>query len=112
MKFKTATRLVAMVAALTLVAGFAALTLSLSTGTASAAAPNPPNCMGKDMGLWAREGSGFFGFESGSGWGGFVAQNAQDPGSIFGADNLGQAMTAHLAGDFFGLPGITCQPPA
>ena len=111
MKFKTATRLVAMVAALTLVAGFAALTLSLSTGTASAAAPNPPNCMGKDMGLWAREGNSVFGFESGSGWGGFVAQNAQAP-SPFGQDNFGHAMTAHLAGDFFGLPGITCQPPA
>ena len=109
MKFKTATRLVAMVAALTLVAGFAALTLSLSTGTASAEAPNPPNCMAKDMSLWAREGSGFFDFTSGAGWGGFVAQNAQDPGSIFGAENLGQAMTAHLAGDFFGVPGVTCQ---
>ena len=111
MKFKTATRLVAMVAALTLVAGIATLTLSLSTGTASAAAPNPPNCMAKDMSLWAREGSGFFDFTSGAGWGGFVAQNAQAP-SPFGQDNFGHAMTAHLAGDFFGLPGITCQPPA
>src|SRR3972149_2254812 len=111
MKLKTATRLVAMVAALTLVAGIATLTLSLSTGTASAAAPNPPNYMGKDMGLWAREGNSVFGFESGSGWGGFVAQNAQDPGSIFGADNLGQAMTAHLAGGFFGVPDVTWQHP-
>lgn len=87
----------------------------VAAGAASAAPPNPPNCMGKDMGFWAREGSiagetGPATFESGSGWGHFVAQNAQseDP---FGQDNWGQAMTAHLAGDFYGVTGVTCQPP-
>ena len=99
MKLKTATRLVAMVAALTLVAGFAALTLSLSTGTASAAAPNPPNCMGKDMGGMARA--------MGSDWGAFVAQHAQDPTLL--NMNWGEAMVFHLAGGF-GAP-FSCLPP-
>lgn len=82
----------------------------VGAGTASAAPPNQPNCMGKDMGLWAREGSTFFGFTSGAGWGAFIAQNAQDPTSIFGADTLGQAMVIHMAGGYFGVPGVTCQP--
>ncbi len=108
------TRLFAAVFALVLVAGIATLTLSLSTGTASAEPANPPNCMGTDMGTWAREGSiaGVTGpatFASGSGWGGFVAGLAQSS-SPLGADNLGQAMVAHLAGDFYGVPGVTCQP--
>lgn len=86
-----------------------------AVGTVSAAAPNPPNCMGKDMGFWAREGSiaGVTGpatFESGVGWGRFVAQNAQSE-SPFGSENWGHAMTAHLAGDFYGVPGVSCQPP-
>jgi len=84
----------------------------VAAGTASAAPPNPPNCMGKDMGLWAREGSiegvtGVADFESGAGWGGYVAENAR--GS---AGDWGQAMVDHLAGDFWGAPGIICQPPA
>ena len=84
-----------------------------AAGTAAAAPPNPPNCMGKDMGLWAREGSsiedgtGFADFESGAGWGRFVAQNAQGSAGAWG-----QSMVDHLAGDFSELPGITCQPPA
>lgn len=87
----------------------------LSAGAASAAAPNPPNCMGKDMGFWAREGSiaGVTGpatFESGSGWGEFVKLNAQSE-QPFGQENWGRAMTAHLAGDFYGVIGVTCQPP-
>jgi len=87
--------------------------LSLSATAVLAAAPNPPNCMGKDMGFWAREGSiagqtGDDSFPSGSGWGRFVAGQAQLP-SPFGEANWGQAMVAHLAGDFFGGFGITCQ---
>ena len=105
---------------LIIVAAVAVLALAvagLGFGTASAAPPNPPNCMAEDMSLWAREGSiagvtGVADFESGAGWGGFVAQNAQEPASLFGQDNFGDAMTAHLRGDFFGLPGVTCQPPA
>ena len=85
----------------------------VGAGAASAAAPKPPNCMGKDMGLWAREGSsieagtGFADFEAGAGWGGFVAQNAQGSAGAWG-----QSMVDHLAGDFHFLPGVTCQPPA
>jgi hypothetical protein len=99
-----------MVFALALVAGFAGLSLSLSTGTASAEARPIPNCMGKDMGTWARDGSiaGVTGpatFESGSGWGGFVSQMAQNPNT-----NWGQLMVVHLAGGFYGSPGITCAP--
>lgn len=87
----------------------------IGAGSAAAAAPNPPNCMGKDMGYWAREGSiagvtGVTSFESGVGWGEFVAHNAQSE-EPFGEQNWGHAMTAHLAGDFYGLPGVTCQPP-
>lgn len=85
-------------------------------GTVSAAAPNPPNCMGKDMGLWAREGSeegvtGSATFESGRGWGQFVASQARED-SPFGEANWGQAMTAHLAGVYSDVPGVSCQPPA
>jgi len=86
----------------------------LGAGAVSAAAPNPPNCMGKDMGLWAREGStpttGPGQFESGSGWGQFTAENAQqdDP---FGQETWGHAMTAHLAGAFSEFPGVTCELP-
>jgi hypothetical protein len=80
-----------------------------AAGPVAAAAPNPPSCMGVDMGTWAREGStaGVTGpatFDSGSGWGGHVAQNAR-----FSAGAWGQAMVDHLAGDFYGVPGITCQ---
>jgi len=97
---------------ISIVVSLIALLSIVGAGTAAAAAPNPPNCMGKDMGLWAREGStaGVTGpatFDSGSGWGGHVAQNAR--GS---ASDWGQAMVDHLAGDFSGVPGITCQPPA
>jgi hypothetical protein len=59
--------------------------------------------MGKDMGAWARA--------DGSGWGRFVAEQAQSA-SPFGATNWGQAMVAHLAGDYYGEDGITCQSPA
>lgn len=104
-----------LVVAATIFALIALLSI-VGAGTAAAAAPNPPNCMGKDMGFWAREGSiagvtGDATFDSGSGWGRFVAQTAQseDP---FGEDNWGQAMVAHLAGLFWGVPGVTCQPPA
>ena len=95
---------------ISIVVSLMALLSGVGAGTASAAAPNPPNCMGKDMGLWAREGSvagvtGFVNFTSGSGWGRFVAQNART-----GA--WGPAMVAHLAGDFWPEPGNTCQPPA
>lgn len=89
-----------------------ALLSILAAGTAAAAPPNPPNCMGKDMGLWAREGSstaagtGFADFGSGAGWGGFVADNARGSAGLWG-----QSMVDHLAGDFHG-PGVTCQPPA
>lgn len=96
-----------------IVVSLIALLSIMAAGTASAAAPNPPNCMGKDMGLWAREGSsiedgtGLADFESGAGWGGHVAQNARGSAGAWG-----QAMVAHLAGDFWGAPGILCQPPA
>lgn len=93
-------------------ASLIALLSIVGAGTASAAAPNPPNCMAKDMSLWAREGSSFFGFTSGAGWGGFLALNAQAQGSLFGQETFGAAMVAHLAGDFYGFPGVTCQPPA
>jgi len=98
---------------ISIAASLIALFSIVAAGTASAAAPNPPNCMGKDMGLWAREGSiagvtGVADFASGAGWGGFVAQQAQLP-SPFGQDNWGHAMTAHLAGDFYGVLGVTCQ---
>lgn len=100
---------------ISIVVSLVALLSIVVAGTVSAAAPNPPNCMGKDMGFWAREGSiaGVTGpatFESGAGWGQFVAQNAPSE-SPFGEKNWGHAMTAHLAGDFFGVPGVTCQPP-
>lgn len=75
--------------------------LSLSATAVLAAPANPPNCMGKDMGAWARA--------DGSGWGRFVAEQAQSA-SPFGATNWGQAMVAHLAGDYYDPPnGITCQ---
>lgn len=104
-----------LVVAATIFALIALLSI-VGAGTAAAAAPNPPNCMGKDMGFWAREGSiagetGAATFTSGSGWGRFVAYQAQLP-SPFGQDNWGHAMTAHLAGLFYGVPGVTCQPPA
>lgn len=105
-KFPSGFRIVSV---LTLAAGTAILYVSLTTGIASADSPNPPNCMAVDMGTWAREGSAFFDFERGSGWGQFVAGNAQDPG-LFGTDNLGQAMVNHLDGDYFGVPGVSCQP--
>ena len=94
-----------------MVAAVAALALAgagLGFGTAASADPaDPPNCMGKDMGRWAREGNPEFGFTSGSGWGHFAAQNAQaeDP---FGQENMGQAMVAHLAGEFSALDSVTC----
>lgn len=90
-----------------------ALLSIVAVGTAAAAPPIPPNCMGKDMGLWAREGSsiedgtGFADFESGAGWGGHVAQNARGSAGVWG-----QSMVDHLAGDFYGVPGVICQPPA
>ena len=90
-----------MVFALALVAGFVAITLSLSTGTASAAARDVPNCMGKDMGGMARE--------MGSDWGALVAGWAQDS-SLLGTDNLGQAMVVHLAGGYFAMGFGSCQP--
>ena len=98
---------------ISIAASLIALLSIVTAGTASAAAPNPPNCMGKDMGLWAREGSiagvtSPYSFTSGSGWGRFVAQQAQ-LASPFGQDNWGHAMTAHLAGDFFGVLGVTCK---
>lgn len=95
---------------ISIVVSLIALLSIVGAGTASAAAPNPPNCMAVDMSTWAREGSTFFGFTSGAGWGGFIAQNAQDPTSIFGQDTLGHAMVVHLAGGFYGAPGVTCQP--
>ena len=72
----------------------------VGAGTASAAPPNPPNCMGKDMGAMAREG--------GSEWGQFVATNARSD-SPFGAENWGQAMVIHLAGGYQDEPGVTCR---
>ena len=110
MKFKFSAHL-RMVFALALVAGFVGPAFALSTGTASAAARDIPNCMGKDMGCWARDGSstalgtGWVDFDSGSGWGHHVARSAQDP-----ATNWGQEMVKHLAGDFYGYPGISCAP--
>jgi len=67
--------------------------------------------MAVDMGTWAREGSAFFDFASGAGWGGFVAQNAQDPLTLFGKENMGEAMVAHLAGEYSAVPGVTCGDP-
>jgi hypothetical protein len=101
---------------ISIVVSLIALLSIVGAGSASAAAPNPPNCMGKDMGFWAREGStagvtGPFTFESGRGWGQFVADQARED-SPFGQDNWGQGMKAHLAGSFYGVPGVTCQPPA
>lgn len=98
---------------ISIIVSLVALLSIVAAGSVSAAAPNPPNCMGKDMGLWAREGSiagvtGLEDFDSGVGWGRFVARNAQSE-SPFGAENWGHAMTAHLAGDFFGVLGVTCQ---
>jgi len=98
---------------ISIVVSLIALLSIVGAGTASAAAPNPPNCMAVDMSTWAREGStagvtGPYTFTSGAGWGRFVAQQAQLP-SPFGQDNWGHAMTAHLAGDFYGVPGVTCQ---
>lgn len=79
--------------------------LSLSATAVLAAAPNPPNCMGKDMGAWARQ--------MGSGWGRLtVAVEARAP-NPFGdpaVTNWGQAMVAHLAGAYYDPSnGITCQ---
>jgi len=101
---------------ISIVVSLIALLSIVGAGTAAAAAPNPPNCMAVDMSTWARDGStaGVTGpdtFTSGSGWGRFVAYQAQLP-SPFGQDNWGHGMTAHLAGLFYGVPGITCQPPA
>ncbi len=101
---------------ISIVVSLIALLSIVGTGTASAAAPNPPNCMAVDMSTWAREGSiagetGDSTFTSGSGWGRFVASQAQLP-SPFDQDNWGQAMVAHLAGLFAGGYGITCQLPA
>lgn len=93
-----------------IVAVLFATLMSASAGTASAAPPNPPNCMAVDMGTWAREGSTAFDFSSGAGWGRYLSTQAKSD-SPFGADNLGAAMVAHLAGDFFGVPGVTCEPP-
>lgn len=101
---------------ISIVVSLIALLSIVGAGTAAAAAPNPPNCMGKDMGFWAREGSiagetGDATFTSGAGWGGYVAQNAQAQGSLFGYDTWGHAMKAHLDGAFFGGLGITCKLP-
>lgn len=101
---------------ISIVVSLIALLSIVGAGTAAAAAPNPPNCMAVDMSTWARDGStagvtGDYTFTSGSGWGRFVASQAQLP-SPFGQDNWGQAMVAHLAGAFSGGLGITCQPPA
>jgi hypothetical protein len=101
---------------ISIVVSLIALLSIMGVGTALAAAPNPPNCMAVDMSTWAREGSiagvtGDATFTSGSGWGRYVASQAQLP-SPFGQDNWGQAMVAHLAGLFWGVPGVTCQPPA
>lgn len=96
---------------ISVVVSLIALLSIVGAGTASAAAPNPPNCMGKDMGLWAREGSsiadgtGYADFTSGSGWGRFVAQSAR-------TEAWGPAMVAHLAGEFGVGLGMTCQSPA
>jgi len=80
------------------------LLLALSAGAGTALGrdnvPDYANCMGKDMGGWARE--------LGSGWGHLVADEAQ--GEAFGAENWGQAMVIHLAGGYYGEEGITCQP--
>jgi hypothetical protein len=101
---------------ISIVVSLIALLSIVGAGTAAAAAPNPPNCMAVDMSTWARDGStagvtGPYTFTSGSGWGRFVASQAPLP-SPFGQDNWGQAMVAHLAGLFYGAPGVTCQPPA
>ena len=96
---------------ISIVVSLVAVLSILGAGIASAAAPNPPNCMGKDMGLWAREGSsiadgtGYADFTSGSGWGRFVAQSAQ-------TEAWGPSMVAHLAGVYGVGSGMTCQPPA
>ena len=78
--------------------------LVLSAGAGSVLArdnvPEYANCMGKDMGGWARE--------LGSGWGHLVADEAR--GEAFGERNWGQAMVVHLGGGFYGEEGITCQP--
>ena len=79
--------------------------LSLSATAVLAAPANPPNCMGKDMGAWARE--------SGSGWGSLVAGEARSGapfGGYFGETNWGQAMVLHLGGAYYGEDGVTCQP--
>ncbi|MEO5705062.1 MAG: hypothetical protein ABIZ52_03420 [Candidatus Limnocylindrales bacterium] len=76
----------------------------LSVGVGSVLArdnvPDYANCMGKDMGAWARE--------LRSDWGHLVADEAR--GEAFGERNWGQAMVVHLRGGYFGEPGITCQP--
>lgn len=81
--------------------------LSLSATAVLAAPANSANCMGKDMGAWARD--------YGSGWGGLVSGEARSPapfGGFFGETNWGQAMVLHLAGAYYtdGQDGITCQP--
>lgn len=81
------------------VIGVTAVILAVSAMPAFAAKPVIQACFGHDISGYAQNGNneGFFTFDSGAGWGGFISFVAQIPGAD-GQVGVGGEINAHQAG--------------